>query len=280
MSEDNDYKLSKIYLEKYKNAGKEELYRQKRKKFIKRPKITDLMRQQKMNEERSLIRDYFLIKLKYISLSPSIVYIRLSKLNYTTNFFLYLLTRMLNNFMILYNQYHTTISINFNIINIKDEIFDSIDTATLADKLFNINTILINLFKFITPILFDKKFIEPHLYDQLSQSLSEFKFISMIGPQLDHHLQVLFSNLDEFIIRCVYNDISTQLLDYIVSYCNDIGIELTYDIKDKSEYINLISQIESGNESNYDHLISSLSEFDTEQFTNFSIQLKHQGVVF
>ena len=184
---------------------------------------------------------------------------------------------MLNNFMILYNQYHTTISINFNM---KQEIFHSIDTATLADKLFNINTILIDLFKFITPILFDKKFIEPHLYDQLSQSLSEFKFISMIGPQLDYHLQVLFSNLDEFIIRCVYNDISTQLLDYIVSYCNDIGIELTYDIKDKSEYINLISQIESGNESNYDHLISSLSEFDTEQFTNFSIQLKHQGVVF
>ena len=280
MSEDNDYKLSKIYLEKYKNAGKEEIYRQKRKKLIKRAKITDLIRQQKITAERSLIRDYFLVKLRYISLSPSVVYMRLSKLNYTTNFFLYLLTRMLNNFMILYNQYHTSISIDFNIINIHSEIFQRIDTATLGDKLFNINVNLIDMFKFITPILFDRKFIEPQLSDQLSQSLSEFKFINIIGTQLDDHLQVLFSNLDEFIIRCVYNDKSNQFLDAIVSHCNDVGIELTYEIKDKSEPINLIDTSGITTEPNYDHIISSLSEFNTEQFVNFSMQLRQQRIIF
>jgi hypothetical protein len=145
----NDYKLSKMYLQKYKNAGKEDVYKQRRKNSLKKQKPSEIVRERMWRETA---REYFLVKLRFIESSPLIVSSRTAKLNIdhrsSLNYNLYLLVKILNNFLDMYNHYHTDISI-------KIKLDPAMVDVVLNSQVFDINCDLIDLCINLIPELKD-----------------------------------------------------------------------------------------------------------------------------
>lgn len=198
-------------------------------------------------------------------------------------FILYLLVRILNNFLNIYNYnyYHTdiTVLIKLNILNIIKS-----DDVNYGKKIFEINTILINLFANITPEISDCDQIKS-VFEQLETAVDIINCTNYIDHFYNQRLELIFANLNCFEIVCNRKKLNRIMAD-VVEKCESIGILMAYQIVNKSDLVGIENFNWNVDHSsfeieyhNYEQFINTLGELDTGGYHRLVDQLKRDGTV-